>query len=352
MLGGPLIRCLQKVPGSRPQRPSRLPTWTARCLALSGSCRPVALPRGPLRRGLGQDAGCGSLASWSIALLTLSFTAFLHRAPQLPPTRVLGARAGAPSSQSRPPLSPVAGGGARGLSVRSPSALSFGLQGCGVDGGGGWGAASRTLDSCGPGRWGHNVVTAVGQGSACTAWLCAKRLQPKSARTWPSAPLSPPEPGLFPGKACPALTCPPTPSEGQVPGTEGGQSRAPSHRGCSAVRVDGSVDVCGNRSCAEVESRHPVLGPSAELFGVSTVWPQPRPALSSCGCPLAGVAAALWPCIARLRPQKVQGVKSPPTGYLAGRGGALEDQLQLLLAAGPPLGLYKRAGGGGCRPHL
>lgn len=347
MLGGPLIRCLQKVPGSRPQRPSRLPTWTARCLALSGSCRPVALPRGPLRRGLGQDAGCGSLASWSIALPTLSFTAFLHRAPQLPPTRVLGARAGAPSSQSRPPLSPAAGGGARGLSVRSPSALSFGLQGCGVDGGGGWGAASRTLGSCGPGRWGHNVVTAVGQGSACTAWLCAKWLQPKSARTWPSAPLSPPEPGLFPGKACPALTCPPTPSEGQVPGTEGGQSRAPSHRGCSAVRVDGSIDVCGNRSCPEVESRHPVLGPSAELFGVSTVWPQPRPALSSCGCPLAGVAAALWPCIARLRPQKVQGVKSPPTGYLAGRGGALEDQLQLLLAAGPPLGLYKRAGGGG-----
>lgn len=82
------------------------------------------------------------------------------------------------------------------------------------------------------------------------------------------------------------------------------------------------------------------------------MWPQPRPALSSCSCPLAGVAAALWPCIARLCPQKVQGVKSPPTGYLAGRGGALEDQFQLLLAAGPPLGLYKRAGGVGCRPHL
>lgn len=82
MLGGPLIRCLQKVPGSRPQCPSRLPTWMARCLALSGSCRLLALPRGPLRRGLGQDAGCGSLASWSIALPTLSFTAFLHRAPQ------------------------------------------------------------------------------------------------------------------------------------------------------------------------------------------------------------------------------------------------------------------------------
>lgn len=193
-------------------------------------------------------------------------------------------------------------------------------------------------------------MTAVGQGSACTAWLCAKWLQPKSARTWPSAPLSPPEPGLFPGKACPALTCPPTPSEGQVPGTEGGQSRAPSHRGCSAVRVDGSIDVCGNRSCPEVESRHPVLGPSAELFGVSTVWPQPRPALSSCGCPLAGVAAALWPCIARLRPQKVQGVKSPPTGSQSGQRRGPGGPAPAAVSGGPsPRPVEACWGGGGER---